>query len=58
MRLNLNPKQQRKRYNITFRETEKEEQLYNWIKEKSEINGVSAFIKQELYKLMLEELKE
>lgn len=58
LNLNINPKNHRKRFNITFRETEQEEKLYNWVKEKSQINGVSAFIKQELYKLMIEEEKK
>lgn len=42
---------------ISFKDTNIEQELQEWIKEKSEIIGMSAFIKQQLYELMLEEKK-
>ncbi|MDB1931708.1 hypothetical protein PMY12_14665 [Clostridium tertium] len=38
---------------LSFKDTEKEKELYNWVKEKSEIIGQSNFIKQILYERML-----
>ena len=45
-------RKEQKRINITFRDNESEEELYNWIKKRGEICGVSAFIKTELYRIM------
>lgn len=40
---------------VSFKDTQKEQELYEWAKNKSEIIGMSAFIKQTLYEKMLEE---
>ena len=37
-----------KRFNVTFRDNEKEVELYNWVKEQSEIGGASNYIKRVL----------
>lgn len=50
--LNENKRKPQKRFNVTFRQNEKEMKLYNWIQEKGEVGGVSNFIKTELYKIM------
>ncbi|BFK81505.1 hypothetical protein I3900191A7_16500 [Clostridium baratii] len=42
---------------VSFKDTEKEKELSEWLKEKSEIIGMSAFIKQTLYEKMLEDKK-
>jgi len=40
---------------LSFKESDKEKELYDWIKLKSEIIGQSNFIKQILYEKMLED---
>ena len=45
-----------KRFNISFKENEKEIELYNWIKNKSDIAPISTTIKELLYKAMKEEV--
>lgn len=50
--LNKTKRKPQKRFNVTFRENESEEELYNWIKKKGEIGGVSNFIKTELNRIM------
>lgn len=45
-------KKEQKRINITFRDNESEEELYEWIKNRGQICGVSGFIKMELNRLM------
>lgn len=40
--------------NLSFKDTEKEKELYEWILEQSEIIGRSNYIKQILYEKMLE----
>lgn len=40
---------------LSFKDTEKEKELYSWIKERSEIIGQSNFIKQILYEKMLKD---
>lgn len=54
--LSLNRKtktrKEQKRFNITFRDNAAEEELYNWIKKRGEICGVSGFIKMELNRIM------
>ncbi|EGT2192658.1 hypothetical protein ACV3ZT_08555 [Clostridium perfringens] len=44
-----------KRFNISFKENEKEVELYNWIRNKSDIAPISTIIKEILYKAMNEE---
>lgn len=44
-----------KRIPVSFKNTEKEQELYNWIKEKSAIIGQANFIKQVLYERMMDE---
>lgn len=44
-----------KRFNITFRENEKELELYNWVKEKGQVGSISSYIKTVLYKEMKKE---
>lgn len=59
MMLELNKRKAQKRFNVTFRDNESEEELYNWIKKKGEIGGVSNFIKTELNRIMeLEKSKQ
>lgn len=45
-------KKEQKRINITFRDNESEEELYEWIKKRGQICGVSGFIKMELSRIM------
>lgn len=46
------------RITVNFRLTSQEEQnLFNWIKKSSVVNGDSAFIKQILYKEYLEQIE-
>lgn len=42
---------------ISFKDTEEEQELLRWLKEKSKILGPSSYIKQLLYERMLEEKK-
>ncbi|WP_297633517.1 hypothetical protein [uncultured Clostridium sp.] len=42
---------------VSFKDSVVERELYEWVKEKSEIIGMSAFIKQSLYEKMLDEKK-
>ena len=44
-----------KRFNVTFRDNEKEIELYKWVKEKGEIGGISSFVKNVLYEKMKQE---
>lgn len=53
-----NKSKPQKRFNITFRENQQEEELYNWIKSKGQVGGISNFIKTEMYKLMLQEQEQ
>lgn len=46
-----------KRMNITFRDNQKEKELYTWIKEQGEVGGVSNYVKRVLLKEM-EKMKE
>jgi hypothetical protein len=46
------------RITVTFKDNEKEQELYEFIKEESEILGVSAYIKQVLYEKMLEKKRK
>ncbi len=43
-----------KRVTITFKENEKEQELYDFIKEESEILGAAPYVKHILYEKMLE----
>ena len=43
--------EKQKKINVTFRKNKKEEDLYNWLKERGQIGGVSNFIKTELNKI-------
>lgn len=45
-------RKEQKRINITFRDNASEEELYEWIKKRGQICGVSGFIKMELNRLM------
>lgn len=55
----MSDKVKQNRITVNFRGTSLEEQnLYNWIKKNSVINGDSAFIKQILYKEYLRENEE
>lgn len=40
---------------LSFKESEKEKELYNWIKGQSEIIGQSNFIKQIIYERMIKD---
>ena len=44
-----------KKVSVSFKESEKDLELYNWITDKAEIIGYSNAIKQILYKVMQEE---
>lgn len=44
-----------KRYTITFRSNDQEQELYNWIDKKRGITPVAVIIKELLYKVMKEE---
>lgn len=50
--LNKTKRKPQKRCNVTFRDNEKEMKLYNFIRSKGEVGGVSNYIKTELYKIM------
>lgn len=41
--------------NISFKETEEDKELYEYLKKKSKIIGQSSYIKQLLYEQMLKE---
>jgi hypothetical protein len=43
------------KFPLSFKDTEKEKELLEWINTKSEIIGKSNFIKQILYEKMLQE---
>lgn len=43
------------KHTVTYRENEKEKELFEWVESKSEIIGPSNAIKQMLYELMLKE---
>jgi hypothetical protein len=45
MDLGLNKKKKQTRLYVTFRENEEEEELYNWIIQKSKVGGVSNYFK-------------
>lgn len=47
-----------RRITITFKDNEKEQELYDFIKEESEILGVSSYVKQVLYEKMLEKKRK
>lgn len=47
-----------KRFNVTFRDNEKEIELYKWVKEKGDIGGISSFVKNVLYEKMKQEKEE
>jgi hypothetical protein len=47
-----------KRITISFKETEKEKELYEFIKEESDIIGLGPYIKQILYEKMLEKKRK
>lgn len=42
---------------ISFKDTEEEQELLQWLREKSKILGASSFIKQLLYEQMLRDKK-
>ena len=44
-----------KKVSVSFKESEKDLELYNWITDKAEIIGYSNAIKQILYKVMQKE---
>ncbi|WP_303007076.1 hypothetical protein [Romboutsia ilealis] len=46
MNLKSRSSKDQKRFNITFRENEKEIELYNWVKLQGEVGGVSNYIKR------------
>lgn len=52
MDLGSNKRKKQKRCNVTFRDNETEQQLWEWIQQKGQVAGVSSFIKTELFKLM------
>ena len=56
--MGIDKKKDQNRFNVTFRSTESEEKLYEWVKKKSQIGGASAFIKNVLYKEMEKEESE
>ncbi|EPB8180169.1 hypothetical protein ACRTAO_002903 [Clostridium perfringens] len=56
--MSIEKKKEQNRFNVTFRRTESEEKLYEWVKKKSQIGGASAFIKNVLFKEMEREEKE
>lgn len=43
------------KHSVTYRETEKETELFKWVEEKAEIIGPSNAIKLMLYELMKDE---
>jgi hypothetical protein len=43
------------KYSLSFKNNEKEQELKNWILEKSEIIGFANYIKQVMYEKMLED---
>lgn len=45
MNLDLKKKKVQKKLYVTFRENEKEIELYNWIVEQSQVGGVANFFK-------------
>lgn len=47
-----------KKISISFKETEKELKLYNWLLEESEIVGCSGTIKQILFNYMEQQLRD
>lgn len=47
-----------KRFNVTFRETEQEIELYDWIESKRGIIPIAVIIKELLYKTMKQEQAE
>lgn len=57
MQLNLGPKKRKPqlRHNVTYRDNEKEKELYSWIEENGEVGGVSNFIKKKMYEIMISE---
>lgn len=46
------------RITVSFRENEKEQELYDWIISKSDVIGEANAVKQILYEKMLEENKK
>ena len=44
-----------KKVSVSFKESEKDLELYNWVTDKAEIIGYSNAIKQILYKVMQDE---
>lgn len=55
--LNLSSKKKytQKKINLTFRNNQEEEALYNWIVQKGKVGGMTNFIKIALMKLKNEE---
>lgn len=43
------------KHTVTYRENEKEKELYDWIEDKSVVIGSANAIKQILYEVMLKE---
>jgi hypothetical protein len=50
-------KEKQKKISLTFRENEKEKQLYNWIREKGQVGSIASYIKTILYREMEKEEK-
>jgi hypothetical protein len=46
------------KFSVSFKDTDIERKLVEWIKKKSEIIGFASYVKQVLYEKMLEEEKE
>lgn len=46
------------KHSVTYRDNEKETEIFEWVESKSEIIGPSNAIKQILYNVMMEEKKE
>ncbi len=47
-----------RRFTVTFRENDKEIELYDWIENKRGITPIATIIKELLYKAMVEEQQE
>lgn len=55
MNLGINKRKLQKRCNVTFRDNETEQELWEWIQKKGQLAGVSSFVKTELHKIMMAE---
>ncbi len=55
--LNLSNKKKytQNKINLTFRNNEEEEELYNWVVKKGKVGGMTNFIKIALMRMKLEE---